>query len=244
MCVPFGTEHPIQNLRRKKLQPKRWYAGLELSVWKSGFRFCTGDKLRVQSSATRKVLPPIGSGRVARCVADDPDKFGAVQVYTTPRRTRGACSSRRCPRREVCASPRASVHHCAGWHWRGRDGAGDAAAARAAGAATTARTTRTNRRARARSASPSSSARRTPTRAGASIRRPTYGHRSRPPPSCIRATRCTAMASISVQPTTRRSTTIYASTGGRMTRVAHHYPRTSGLPRSLRPAAILGYYNY
>ena len=108
MCVPFGTEHPIQNLRRKKLQPKRWYAGLELSVWKSGFRFCTGDKLRVQSSATRKVLPPIGSGRVARCVADDPDKFGAVQVYTTPRRTSGACSSRRCPRREVCASPRAS----------------------------------------------------------------------------------------------------------------------------------------
>ena len=67
-----------------------------------------------------------------------------------------------------------------------------------------------------------------------------WTHRSRPPLGRTRATRCTAMASISVQPTTRRSTTIYASTGGRMTRVAHHSPRTSGLPRSLRPAAILG----
>ena len=134
-----------------------------------------------------------------------------------------------------CVLRRGQVHHCAGWHWHARDGAGDAAAARTAGAATTARTTRTNRRARARSASPSSSARRTPIRAGASIRRPTYGHRSRPPPSCIRFTLCTAMASISVQPTTRRSTTMYASTAGRMTRVAHHSPRTSGLPRSSAP---------
>ena len=213
------------------------------SVWQ-----CTTPRVPVGGTVDGKIFLVMG-GQL--------DVWGTTRISSAPyrcirpREEHVACARADDARGGRCVLRRGQVHHCAGWHWHARDGAGDAAAARTAGAATTARTTRTNRRARVRA------------RPRLRVRR--AGHRSElelefdtttdiwtplaPAPKLHSGyARCTAMAStpptsvcaaVSRRPETRRSeTTMYASTAGRMARVARHSPRTSGLPRSLRPAAI------